>query len=203
MRRLAALLVLCLAGCVPPPPDLPPLLDIGARSCPDTPSADAAGAAIILPDGKLSFADVDAGSPCLKTPEGLSLYTAFRFAPGGAPAAVAVASVAQGRTLMAPRVYVLDDAGRVVREIGADSFLFRGGMLATLLRLRPDDAAIVVASFPPVIGRDVNRIQSRVQVNSAVVGNGVFVWTSGSEAAAHHTLAHNGRIRIELYKLPP
>ena len=203
MKRLAALLALCLAGCVPPPPELPPLLDIGARTCPDTPSADAAGAAVILPDGKFNFADVDAGSPCLKTPEGLSLYTAFRFAPGGAPAAVGIGSVAQGRTMMAPRIYVLDGLGKVVREIGADSFLFRGGMLATLLRLRPDDAAIVVASFPPAIGQDVNRIQSLVQVNSAQVGRGVFVWASGSEAAAHHTLAHNGRIRIELYKLPP
>lgn len=203
MRRLAILALLAVAGCVPPPPDLPPLLDIGARACPDTPSTDAAAAAFIEPDGKLHFADVDAGAACLATPEGLSLYTAFRFAPGGAPAAVGVASLPQGRTMMAPRIYVLDDAGKVVRQIGADSFLYRGGMLATLLRLRPDDAAIVIASFPPAIGQGVNRIQSQAQVNSAQVGRGVFVWASGWEAAAHYTLAHNGRVRIELYKLPP
>ncbi len=203
MRRLAVLLGLTLAGCVPPRPDLAPLLDIGARTCPDIPSTDAAAAAFIEPDGKLHFADVDGGSPCLKTPEGLSLYTAFRFAPGGAPAAVGVASVPQGRTLLAPRVYVLDDAGRVVREISTDSFLYRGGMLATLLRLRRDDTAIVVASFPPAIGQGVNRIQSLAQATTVNTGRGVLVWTSGTEAALHHTLAHNGRVRIELYKLPP
>ena len=203
MRGLAGLaLLMALAGCVPPP-DVPPVLDLGARSCADTPSPDAAAAAFIEPDGKMKFADVDNGSPCLRTAEGNSLYTAFRFAPGGPPAAAAIASVALGRTMMAPRIYVLDGAGKVAREIAADSFLYRGGMLTTLLRLRPDDAAIVVASFPPAIGQAVSRIQSSVQQTTVQAGRGFFTWASGAEAGLQHTLAHNGRVRIELYRLPP
>ncbi len=201
MKLAPWLAALWLAGCAPPVPDLPPLLGLGARTCPPAPQTTVAQA--VEPDGKIVFADIDAGSACLATPEGDSLYTIFRLPAGQGPLAAAVASMQQGRTMMAPRLFTLDAADRVVRDVAADRFLYRGGMLSTLVRLRPEEMAIMVASYPPAIGQGIAHIQSATQATTVASGPVIFTVYSGSEATANYTLAHNGRVRIEVYKLPP
>lgn len=203
MRPLATLaLLLALAACVRPA-EPPPLLDLGARACPGTPDLAAAPTLVVTsPATNLREFDITAASPCLRGPDGPGLYAAFLLPSLASPAMLRVASIPQGPALFAPRIQLLDRAGQVLREVGPDAFLFRGGGLTALVRLRDGEAAVVITSHPPVIGQDVSRIQSATHA-TPMIGPGVaFVVYTGSEAAQRQVLSHNGRVVIALSAVP-
>ena len=192
----SAFVMFALAGCQPPGPA--PLTALPPRACAAMPET---ASAPVLSDGKSEAIDVTADSPCLATPAGPALYTAFRL-PSRRPAMVEIVSVLRGEALFSPRALLLNAAGHVNRAIGSDDFLFRDDVpfrasgLSALVRLRPEDAVLVVTSDPETVGRQLSRIVTRV--TTTVISTGVVTITqpTGTDRRQELVQAHNGRLVV-------
>ncbi len=195
MRRLLALLVL--AGCAGVPDAVEPVIDLGERRCEAAPSVQGARPLPLGRDAAVTF-DMDPGAPCLRLAgERAGLYAPFRLPQGQGEAMLTVRSVPLGRTLLAPRLILLDGAGREVRRVEADGFLFRGQGLVTLVRLRPEEAFAVVMSTPALAGQGFDRLQSEARMQAVPIGVGMVFVHTGSEATRQVVFAHNGRVVLE------
>lgn len=202
MRRLLALLVL--AGCAGAPEAVEPVIDLGDRRCDAAPSLQ--GALPLLAetkpglggrDGPVTF-EMDPGAPCLRLPgERAGLYAPFRLPQGRGEVMLTVRSMPLGRTLLAPRLILLDEAGREMRRVEADGFLFRGQGLVALVRLRPEEAFVVVASTPGLAGRGLDRLQAEARTQVIHIGVGMVMMPVGSETTRQMVFAHNGRVVLE------
>lgn len=184
-------LVAALAGCRTPGP--PPLTMLPARACPEAPVL--AGTRQ-LAEARPEQVDIAADAPCIATRAGPALYAAFQLPPRR-PAMVEIAGVPQGETLFAPRAMLLDASGRVTREIGPDAFMFRPLGLSALVRLRPEDATLVVTSDPAAAGKRMSRI--RTQVQTMVLSAPPMIYyaqDTGSDTRQELMLAHNGRVSV-------
>lgn len=208
MRAFRALpLVLLLTGCMPPPdPGQEPLLDLGARGCDASPAL----AAAVPLDATVvrevtAKATVEPGSACLRGADGKpSLYVAFRLIRKQ-PAAdnLLVASLPTGRSMMAPRLILLDEAGTPTREIGAEGFNFRGAGLATLVRLRAGERYAVVASNPAVVGQAQSRLVASAIPTTVMVGLAAVTVYAGSEQKSEGFMTHNGLVTLTMSTEPP
>jgi len=204
MRRLLALLLAGLAGCVAAPGAVEPVIDLGERRCDAAPVLQGAlplpartGTALDGRDGPVTF-DFDLGAPCIRQAgERAGLYAPFRLPDGHGEVMLTVRSVPLGRTLLAPRVRLLDASGKEVRRVEADGFLFRGQGLTALVRLRPEEVFVVVGSSPVMAGQGFDRLQTDVRTQVIPIGVGVVMMPVGSEATRQMMFSHNGRVVLE------
>ena len=163
--------------------------------------------ALALATNKAVTVAVDEKMPCLTDSSGdPSVYTVFSLPQAMEEFLVSITSMPQGLTLFAPRVMMLDESGRAMREITRDTFVFHGPALYLGLRVRQGERFLVVASDPKVVGQKVSHIQSATQANTlaAVTAAGAFyvnVYT-GSEMASDYTYAHNGSIVVAATPVP-
>jgi hypothetical protein len=142
--------------------------------------------------------EFDVGAPCLRANgERAGLYAPFRLPQRTEEMMLTVRSLPVGRTLLAPRVLLLDAAGREVRRVEADAFLFRGQGLAALVRLRPEEAFVVVGSTPSLAGLSIDRLQTDIRTNVLVIGRAVVSSIQGIESTRQIVFAHNGRVALE------
>jgi hypothetical protein len=202
--RHVALLLGALAGCTAQLPAITPLVDLQRPACPMQPNAGiAASLAMMSKETRTKTVDIGPDAPCVTADGGApSLYQAFALPAAATPLVVTVSSVPAGETLFAPRVLLLDGDGNTTRQIGADAFMFRGGALTMLVRLRKDERLVVVASDPKVVGQPMGRIQE-VAIHQVVTAYPVVVQVNtGAENQSHYLLSHSGRIKVELAELP-
>ncbi len=200
LAALAALLAL-LAGCAAPPP---PLLDISKHVC--TPAPELISATPV-PLGDPRRPDVvklqiDDTAHCLETPEGKSLYGAFRLPDSPTPYMIAVRSTPVGQGLFVPRLLLLDGTGAVRREIGRDSLEFRGPTLTALIRSHPDERYLVVASTPKAVGETESRIVERTQAATAAANGAYFTIYGGTDTAQTFVYDHGGLITVYAATIP-
>lgn len=163
--------------------------------------------ALVLASNKSVTVAVDEKMPCLADGTGdSSVYAVFSLPQAMEEFLVSVTSMPQGRTLFAPRVMMLDESGRAMREMPRDVFVFHGPALYLGLRVRQGERFLVVASDPKVVGQQVSHIQSATQSNTygvATTGGAVFVnVNTGSEITSDYTYAHNGSITVAATPVP-
>lgn len=197
---LTLLAPLALAGCAAPPP----LLDLSGRACAASPDLISA-APVALSDPRHPDTvklRIDATAPCLETPQGKSLYGAFRLPDSTVPFMIAVRSVPLGEGLFVPRLLLLDGTGAVAREIGRDELEFRGDTLTALIRSHPGERYLVVASTPQSIGQSETRISERTVTTQSSGGGITFAVHTGVDAAHTYVDAHDGVIIVFAATIP-
>jgi maltose operon substrate-binding protein precursor MalM len=201
LRGLAALLPALLAACATPA--VPPILSLDARPCVGRPDL-AAAQALPLDAGKPIKLDLDAGAACLESGVGgRSAYVAFRLPRSEQPYLLTVLSAPLGDTLFAPRLMLLDEQGKVLREVPRDDFTFHGVALYAGLRAAPAERYLIVASDPLAVGQHMSHIIGESRMTPVPVGiGGVFLINSGSEKQQVITYAHNGRVTVTAQPMP-
>ena len=187
-----------------PPPVLAIPLD--GRACAGEPDVIAARALTLATNKSVTVA-VDEKMPCLADGNGdPSVYAVFSLPQAMEEFLVSVTSMPQGQTLFAPRVLMLDDGGRPMREVSRDIFVFHGPALYLGLRVRAGERYLVVASDPKFVGQQVSHIQSATQSNTigaATTAGAIFVnVNTGSETTSDYTYAHNGSITVAATPVP-
>ncbi len=204
LKALGSLPLLALSACVmaeTPPPVL--VLDVGdGKICVEAPELVGARE-LAIANNKPVTVNVDADTPCLESSGGeRSAYAVFGLPTSMEEYLVSVTSVPQGQTLLSPRVMILDDTGKIMREVPNDSFTFRGLGLAVALRMRTGERYLVVASDPKSIGQEVSRISSATMSTLAPVGYAYVPINTGSETEISHVYAHNGSITVAATPMP-
>ena len=162
-----------LAGCAVAPAGVEPIIDLGELRCDAAPNL---SLALPLPEA---------------TPR------AFRIAPERGAVVLTISSLPLGRTIMAPRVMLMDGNGRLTRALGPDAFLFRGAGLSALVRLRAEEVFVVVGSAPGMAGKGFDRVQSSMNLTAVPLGAGMIFIHHGSEATQQMVFGHNGRVVLE------
>lgn len=200
LRRPALGGLVLLAACAARPPPIPPVFDLGARSCPDQPDLLTASHLALDPESRRSVTvDVTADAPCVRLDGGPArLYHVFALPASPQPLMATVSSVPAGQTLLAPRILLLDGAGHMTRAIGPDSFLFRAGLLTALVRLRSDERMLVVMSAPDIAGRALGRLEENVQTNTVAVRGVAMNFHYGVEDNSTYRMSVTGRVRVAL-----
>lgn len=187
-----------LSACAHKTPPQPPILSLATeRACASTPDTTRAEP-LTLSSEKDAPVTVAIGqdSACLQSGDVKSLYGVVALPATGEEYVVSVASEPLGESIFAPRLLLLDDKGAVQREIRRDAFMFRGGALTALIRVRGSDRYLVIASDPDGVGKNVSRVQGATQAN--VVSNGMmgFVVNTGSETKTNLTYSHGGSVKV-------
>ena len=188
-----------LAGCAVAPPGVEPIIDLGEQRCDAAPNL---SLALPLPEATSREAPVsmefDSLLPCLRLAgERAGFYAAFRIAPERGAVVLTISSLPLGRTIMAPRVMLMDGNGRQTRALGPDAFLFRGVGLSALVRLRAEEVFVVVGSVPGMAGKGFDRLQSSMESTVVPIGVGAIFIRHGSEATRQMVFGHNGRVVLE------
>jgi hypothetical protein len=201
MRGLAAVLPALLAACAAPA--VPPILSLDGRPCVARPDL-ASAQALPLDAGNPVKLDLDAGAACLEPGGGgRSAYAAFRLPRSEQPYLLTVTSAPLGDTLFSPRLVLLDEQGKVLREVPRDDFMFHGVALYAGLRAAPAERYLIVASDAPTVGQQVSHIIGESRATPMPVGIGALVIiNSGSERQQVITYAHNGRVTVAAQPMP-
>lgn len=202
------LLCLCaaaaLAGCRTTTPDLAPLVQIAPASCSTEPDVTRAHP---LPFDVEEKAEplrltIEGQSPCLDESGAKSLYEVVALPELSYPVIVTVRSLPSTSGILAPRIVLLDKDGKRLRELDRKAIHFRGTALTAMLRTRPEERYLVIASDPEVVGEDISRVNGAV--NQQMVSTGAFMFAvhTGSESTASMTYAHNGTIQVSARPIP-
>jgi hypothetical protein len=201
ISALLSLPILLLAGaCASNGASAPaPTVSLTSQTCTALP--DLANAhALTLENATEAAVTLDGGGPCLQDTKGnKSLYAVFRIPPASSPYQITVASEPLGTGLFSPHVLMLDDQGKVLREIPRDSFLFHGKDLSVSLRAHPGEVFLIAASDPQSVGQQVSQISEDTSTTMVMAGPYTAVpITHGSDTTSTHTYAHNGTVKVTL-----
>lgn len=196
-----ALLALLLAACANdmsgPAPAAP---NIEARSCGNGPEIVRAQQLTI---GTKQAVVVDENSACWQLEGGgKSIYLAFRLPPSAEPLLIGVTSAPSEQYLFSPHLLLLDQQGKMLRELPREAFLFHGTSLHAGLRTHPGEEYLIVASDPKTVGQQVSQIAEHTQQTVAMVGAGFIVINSGRESVSNITFAPKGLVTVTVDPLP-
>ncbi|MEP0708178.1 hypothetical protein [Parvibaculum sp.] len=199
---------LCLAaalgGCATRAPDLAPLVQIAPKSCTAAPDVTRAHALPFDTEDKAEPVrlTIEEQSPCLDEGGVKSLYEVFALPELSYPIIVTVRSLPSTSGILAPRIVLLDKDGGMLRELDREAVHFRGTALTAMLRTRPEERYLVVASDPDVVGSDISRVHGAVNQQMVSTGAVMFTVYTGSESTANMTYAHNGTIQVSARAIP-
>lgn len=191
-----------LFGCATPVP--PPVVNLATHQCVTTPNLAGAQPLVFTPDKVQDVTVVyDDTAACLEDQPGAkSLYHVFVLPPATQPYLITIGTDIWGGTLFAPRVQFLGADGSVKRIVARPDFVFRGTMLSAILRNHPDEAYLVVASDPQVVGRSNSRIDDSTYSQGVSTGRAFFMMYRGTETMTTQIFSHGGRVTISLEALP-
>lgn len=203
-KKLAVILALPgIAACATaPPPAAPPVLTFDGSACAATPDLSSA-TLLTLASNKPVKVSVDAATPCMERMQGgKGVYVGFQLPQSVSDFMISVASTPVGQGLFSPRLQLLDSAGKVMREVQRDAFVFRGSSLYAGLRVRPGERYLIVISDTESIGQEVSQISTNTQANVAAAGGYYFAVHSGSERASTFVYALNGALTVAAEPIP-
>lgn len=197
----ASLTCLALAGCATAPPPSP-VLAVSGTTCSTAPDLSKA-ASLVLPakpgDEKPLAVTFDAQTPCVQPAAGAaSYYRIFSLPFDAPPYTILVSSAPFGAGIFAARVMLLDEQGAVMREIKSDSLVFRGNALTALLRNRPGERYLVIASDANTLGKRFERTTEQTQVNFG----GSYEIHTGTDTTQHLVYSANGTVAVTLALIP-
>jgi hypothetical protein len=198
----SAVLAALLAGCATPIP--PPVVNLAERQCVTLPNLAGAQQLVFTPDKSQNVTvTYDDTTPCLEDqPGSRSLYRVFALPAPTQPYLIAIGSEIWGSTLFAPRVQFLGSDGRVKRTVARPDFVFRRKSLSTLLRSHSDEAYLVIASDPQVVGLKNILVDDTTGAMPIVVGRVAFIMYTGADAMSTQLFSHGGRVTVSLEALP-
>ena len=198
---------LLLAACATQEPSVPPALTLDALAC-DSELKLTGAIPVVLSENKNAFeaakpATAEFGSTCVTGSDGARRsYAVFALPSLGEPYLLRVTSLPLGPTLLSPRLLLLDEHGRVLRERARDTFVFKGTALYSGVRAHPEERYLVVESDPASVGQEVPHIAGQVQQTIASTGFVTIVIYSGSEQKRSLVYAHNGKVSVSAQRLP-
>jgi hypothetical protein len=203
-HRLAgsAAVTALLSGCATPVP--PPVVNLAEHQCVTNPNLAAAQQLVFTPDKSQNVTVIyDDTTPCLEDqPGSRSLYRVFALPVPTQSYLIAIGSEIWGSTLFAPRVQFLGSDGRVKRTVARPDFVFRRKSLSTLLRSHSDEAYLVIASDPQVVGLRNILVDDTTGAMPIVVGRVAFIMYTGADAMSTQLFSHGGRVTVSLEPLP-
>lgn len=187
------------------------MTSLGDRECPVTPDLSSTEP-VPLGSDRGAVVRLGADSPCLTLPNGTKgTYARFQLPQDGSSVLLKITSDAGstgGSGMIPPRAWLLDDAGKLSREIGFGTFRFsaRESGLSTTTRVRPGETKLVVLSDPLRIGETrawqfnevLNRHGGSYQVASVIF---IPVYTRPATALTVR-FSYNGTIRVVAVPVP-
>ena len=194
-------LTLVLLGACGPRDRAPPMLTVSALDCVSFPAL--ANATPLPVTGKTSLA-MTAATPCLSDGQGLKrLYALFQLPDANSLAyTVSVASIAQGQSVFAPQITLLNALGEPIREISSETLQFRGGSLTGLFRSRAGEQYLLVTSNPNAVGLRFSRTAQAVSSSTVAAGGGFVNVHTGMDTTTDYVFAHSGKIEVSIDPLP-
>jgi hypothetical protein len=193
--------VTVLSGCTKPPPPLPNV-SLAYRNCSQEPDLATARTLILAPDKPITTT-LDENAACFGgAPEFRSTYLAFDLPQSSDSYLLYVSSTQLGEGLFSPRLQLLDDAGKVLREVGRNSFMFHGTALSVTLRTHPGERYLIVSSDPNSVGQATSRVIDGVSVSTGQAGRYFYTTHAGYEAELTSVNSHNGIITVSAQPVP-
>jgi hypothetical protein len=186
-------------GCAKDAVSTPPITAVpAASSCTPTPQLSRAVPLSLSGEKELPLTlTIDQGSACAELKPGAkSLYAIVSLPTMGADSVISVASEPMGVSIFAPQVELLDEKGKVVREIPRDDFMFRGGALTALIRAHAAERYLVVASDPQEVGHNETTVVGATQQQMMSSGTAMFMIYTGSETKSDLTYSHGGTVKV-------
>jgi hypothetical protein len=204
ISRISAVAALvALGGCVQQSAP-PALTDISAHVCAATPDLSRATALAFDEKNELVLkAEITDISPCMKIGSGSGLYAVYALPPASAPYVISVISMAQGSTLLVPRVLLVGPDGTVKREFSGDQVSYRNGGMGAVLRSHAGEAYVIVVSDPEAAGKTDSRVEEATHVSTSAYRYGSFQIHTGTDKTQTFNLSYNGHIEITLTPLTP
>jgi hypothetical protein len=196
-RGAGALLLIALGACASPPP---PMTSLAGHSC--AAQLDLTGPRPLVLAGGSVKVTLDQTSPCLEVAGTKSTYLLFRLPDVTEEYIVSVSSEPLGQGLFAPHLLLLDDAGKMQRQLPHDSFMFHGAALAAKIRIHAGERFLVVASDSDSTGQQISRIVASTQTATSSGGGLVISIHTGSEDTNNYTYAYNGVVTVAAEKIP-
>ncbi|MEQ8267649.1 MAG: hypothetical protein RH982_10665 [Parvibaculum sp.] len=193
-----------LAGCGTKTPDLAPLVQIASPSCSAEPDITRSHPLALDAENKVEplRLTIQEQSPCLNEDGAKSLYEVIALPTFSDPLIVTVRSLPSKSGIFAPRILMLDKEGNKLRELDREAIHFRGTALTAMLRTRPEERYLVVASDTKLVGDDISRVQGAIHQQMVSSGVVTFAVYTGSESTANMTYAHNGTIQVSARPVP-
>lgn len=152
--------------------------------------------------------DIDDDTPCVSDAGMHSTYALFRLPDSGPAYSIDVSSLAQGETLFAPRLLLLDVHGGIVRIVAKNDFMFRGSTLKATLFMNAGNIAreryLAVTSAPEAVGTQDSRVvmgQGGGYVSGGA-GVGAYIYW-GTDTVQGLTYTHNGQVSVSARVLKP
>ncbi len=146
---------------------------------------------------------LDASTACMRDAEGASLYTAFALPDTAAPYQVSVASETWGDQVFTPRMLLLGADGHVLRRVGRAAFVNRGGAVSALLRRRPGETFLVIASDVASVGHTEARLVESTQITPLPAGPVIVYAHTGRDSLLVTRGSNTGRVRVAVRAIPP
>lgn len=146
---------------------------------------------------------IDESSKCLQSGETRRSFAVFRLPEVADSYLLSVSSMMRGRTLLSPRLSLLAADGSLLREVGRDMFQFRGEALNVVIRSRPEERYVMVASDPDTVGQQHSQITAELRSTAIMVAPTAFVpINTGAESVKGLVFSHNGALEISV-RWPP
>ncbi len=178
----------------------PPMLTINATNCVAMPDLTTAREVRLKDGAAIAFNNK---TPCLQPAGGAArLYSVFRLPESTEAFWVTVTSAPRGQGIVAPYVALLDQDGKMMREMAHDRFVFRGTALKLSLRPQSNERYLLVSSTPDAIGQTTSGVVGNAQATAVMVGTGFVVIPTAWENERSITRAHGGVIAVTTELIP-
>lgn len=207
MRKILAVLavsVLTLSGCANKDPGPAPIVEMPKIECTAVPNL---ARAKEVPFDTERHADpvritIDGNSGCLVHAGARSLYEVFALPRPGQPVVLTVKAVPSSTGIFSPRLMLLDEKGKLLREVDKDHFLFRAGALTALLRARPGERYLVTASDEANVGDEISQVSGQEKANYMSNGLVSITYYTTSEQTANLTYSYGGTVEVSATPVP-
>lgn len=197
---LGLLALAALAGCAtPPPPAVTAYTHEGCGTGPELGTA----LGLAQPKPKTNFAvpaKLDASAACMHGEGGDSPYRLFVLPKPAEAKTFTVGAVLEGARLVAPKVALLDDSGKVARTFEQKDFFFRGPVYSVQFRPRPGEAYILITVDRARIGARYDSIAVGTTTTTSTTAQGAsFSWTSGVDQSVSRGFSYEGEVVVTVY----
>jgi hypothetical protein len=151
------------------------------------------------------FEPVGAESACARIGDMLVNYAVFELPPNGSNHVITVGGLKQERRTLAPRVFLLDFQGQVLRSFEDKHYKNIGSSFAVQFRPSEEDRYLLVQTDPSRVGQVADAFEQKVVTGSGYVstptGGASYTTTSGVERSMSRTFSHEGIIAIRVQAL--
>lgn len=133
---------------------------------------------------------------CLARDGHAAPYAVFALPADHEDKTIAVGGVLEATRIFAPSVTLLDRTGAVTRSFAREDYYYRGAVYSVQFRPRPDEAYLLVAADPALVGKRYDSVAIGTSTTVVSTGYATATWTSGVDTSLSRTFSYEGAVQV-------